>query len=812
MNKKIEVTIKKVTSSEPNVSARHVTYDVYHNGKYHKTFNDVNDAVDHKEKMQNEQVELDETLSVEQRRKRGQVMRAHHTKIERAREVAQRKLAAEKNLRKRAFQMARSIMRKKLAGQRGAEYAQLGPSEKVAIDRMLDDKAKAIKKLALRLMPKVKKAEYERLQSYLHGHTMQNMGAEEGHTMKEDVNELFEAAFSFPQDPNRPNLSGSPNSTMNSGLGKPRVASSGGKSKNSNIKMYKTFSGDKIAEALDRKAEQSGIDFEVLAEVFSRGLEAWNENLNVTQEQYAFARVNSFINQGKTYFNEDADLQELSVKTLQSFKDKADNRDTMLATNKIRKANKAKEFFTKSGMMTNVPPKVAASNPIKAKRQKTKPSLYDHVEIDSEDTDLNEEIKGWKNAARDITKSRRQSADAAKEVKLVRLKKNGDESKLYDATSKHADEKEAREKHNRLVQNNPGKGIAHNLYVNGKLVDTLKEDADLHEGLAVKKERMKTRSALENAWKKHVENMNKASIKKEEVELQELGPATLDSYAKKSNKEARSLVKQIGDINNKKYTGRSNYQPLNKLSSDDESQKSKLLGKLKNRKVGQTRAVAKVDRMNTEEVEVQEQKKGLWANIHAKRERIKRGSGERMKSAGEKGRPTKADLKSAQTEQVEPEIEHKNTKARKRIEKVDRAAPHTELGKQGEIITKIIEQVGNKVNDPKKRLQGTDSLRKAYQADTPGQDINESFNIAFAAGVGVTLTAADLGMRAQGGFAYHPSVIDQIEENAVTADRQPVIIPAHRDAYGNQIPAKSVLRKTSRKILDTGNTHDGEPN
>lgn len=747
---------------------------------------------------------INETLSIEQRRKRAQIMRAHHTKIERARELAQRKLAAEKNIRKRAFQMARSIMRKKLAGERGAEYAQLGPSEKIAIDRMLDNKAKAIKKLALRLMPKVKKAEYERLQSYLHGHSIQNMGAEEGHTMKEDINELFEAAFTFPQDPNRPNLSGSPNSTMNSGLGKPRVASNGGKSKNSNIEFYNGESkSKKIAEALDRKADQSGIDFDVLAEVFSRGLEAWNKNSKVTQEQYAFARVNSYINQGKTYFNEDADLHEL-------------------------------------------------------------------------------------------------------------------------------------------------------------------------------------------------------------------GPATLDSYAKKSNKEAKGLVKQIGDINHKKYAGRSNYQPLNKLSSDDEAQKSKLLGKLKNRKIGQARAINNLDRMNTEEVNldesnpaqineasnavniskaeydklkkkhettpagrnfsnathvykkddevwrqtyshpshgiptiqashekefpykqkkwqkfvkedtsIEEEKKGLWANIHAKRR-----SGKRMRRPGEKGRPTAADFRSAQTEQVEnniqeellneaqkfgkhigtvngyhihdlgantpykdkrylayanhygwishsaptkseinkkskeltksetpkskskeeqehddwradqkqriasgevrravmsrrgiryeqvePQAQHANTKKRKSIENVDRDTnDKTELGKQTEIIRKIIEQTGNKVNDPKKRLQGTDSLVKAYKGDTPGEGLNESFNIAFAAGVGVTLTAADLGMRAQGGFAHHPSVIDQIEENAVTADKQPVVIPAHKDAYGNNIPAKTVMRRTRRKILDTGNTHDGEPN
>jgi hypothetical protein len=32
--------------------------------------------------------------------------------------------------------------------------------------------------------------------------------------------------------------------------------------------------------------------------------------------------------------------------------------------------------------------------------------------------------------------------------------------------------------------------------------------------------------------------------------------------------------------------------------------------------------------------------RGLYANIHAKRERIKAGSGERMRSPGSKGAPT----------------------------------------------------------------------------------------------------------------------------------------------------------------------------
>jgi hypothetical protein len=43
-------------------------------------------------------------------------------------------------------------------------------------------------------------------------------------------------------------------------------------------------------------------------------------------------------------------------------------------------------------------------------------------------------------------------------------------------------------------------------------------------------------------------------------------------------------------------------------------------------------------------------KVGLYANIHAKQERIAEGSGEKMRKVGSKGAPTKADfIKSAKT-------------------------------------------------------------------------------------------------------------------------------------------------------------------
>ena len=52
----------------------------------------------------------------------------------------------------------------------------------------------------------------------------------------------------------------------------------------------------------------------------------------------------------------------------------------------------------------------------------------------------------------------------------------------------------------------------------------------------------------------------------------------------------------------------------------------------------------------SEPQEVDEEKQGLWANIHAKRERIQHGSSERMRKPGSKGAPTAAALKKSAKE------------------------------------------------------------------------------------------------------------------------------------------------------------------
>jgi len=42
-------------------------------------------------------------------------------------------------------------------------------------------------------------------------------------------------------------------------------------------------------------------------------------------------------------------------------------------------------------------------------------------------------------------------------------------------------------------------------------------------------------------------------------------------------------------------------------------------------------------------------KSGLWDNMHAKRERIKKGSGEKMRKPGSKGAPTAKALRDSRS-------------------------------------------------------------------------------------------------------------------------------------------------------------------
>ena len=100
--------------------------------------------------------------------------------------------------------------------------------------------------------------------------------------------------------------------------------------------------------------------------------------------------------------------------------------------------------------------------------------------------------------------------------------------------------------------------------------------------------------------------------------------ATGDYKISSSGRKVRRLIK-IGDDD---YNRADDIDKDGDVDADDEKRK----------------------KMTRESAEQVDEKRGLWDNIHAKRERIKNGSGEHMRKPGSKGAPTKqAFIQSAKT-------------------------------------------------------------------------------------------------------------------------------------------------------------------
>jgi len=201
-------------------------------------------------------------------------------------------MSTPENIRNKAYSAARQLVRNRLAESAGAAYEKLGPTEKMNIDRAIETKQTHIKKIALKLIPQIANNEKKRKDSFTAGSPLSNNGSPE----KGDVHEALNKKFSL---------------TIKSTEKKPETK----KGKSPHIIVHNTF-GEEVAldspvyKALLNKAEKANIDITIIGEIYNRGISVWYEDTNVSQQQYAFARVNSFINKGKTYFNEDSDLAE----------------------------------------------------------------------------------------------------------------------------------------------------------------------------------------------------------------------------------------------------------------------------------------------------------------------------------------------------------------------------------------------------------------------------------------------------------------------------------------------------------------------
>ena len=102
-----------------------------------------------------------EVLNMQQRRAIGMRMKRLAKKIARTKARKKKRMKDPRALKTKANKQARSILFKKMSG--GKAAGDLSVGARIAIGKKLDKKKGAIAKLAKRLLPKVKKAEVERL-------------------------------------------------------------------------------------------------------------------------------------------------------------------------------------------------------------------------------------------------------------------------------------------------------------------------------------------------------------------------------------------------------------------------------------------------------------------------------------------------------------------------------------------------------------------------------------------------------------------------------------------------------------------------
>jgi hypothetical protein len=236
-------------------------------------------------------------LTLVQRQKRARIIRSKESKMQRAKEVSKHKLASDERLKARAIVQARDIVKKRFAARKGTPYAELTTAEKIQVDRVVDKKVKLIRKLAGRLLPRIRKMEYQRLASFKKGEKLQHLAPA---ATNEDFNRIVESL----NDKTSLQLVDIINESID-------CLNENNDSMAVTIKrlLNAVLPEDTTSSTLIKKAERTGIPFSTLREVFERGLFAWENDERGTQEQYAFSRVNSYIAKGRAW-TLDADLRE----------------------------------------------------------------------------------------------------------------------------------------------------------------------------------------------------------------------------------------------------------------------------------------------------------------------------------------------------------------------------------------------------------------------------------------------------------------------------------------------------------------------
>ena len=288
-------------------------------------------------------------LTLQQRIKKARIMRRLAPRLKRQRALKKFRMATGERLTQRARKLARNILRRKFAGERGAHYATLPIAQKISVDKLIANKDAVVSRIVKRLIPMVRRKEVERLRQARRSPTDTAIKAPApaigrfenvSPISKSAVDPLHETAKDRDIQKTFDQLRQSYKPAINSYAEKSRfnhVVETVRKNKVSN-----SYSGikelDKSQLALLNKANIAEVSFEIIQAVYNRGVESWNKNprTSTTAEQWGFARVNTFIAELKDgNLKQDKDLDNREDKDIDSDKSRVISKFTGSKKDKI---------------------------------------------------------------------------------------------------------------------------------------------------------------------------------------------------------------------------------------------------------------------------------------------------------------------------------------------------------------------------------------------------------------------------------------------------------------------------------------------
>jgi hypothetical protein len=601
-------------------------------------------------------------LTLVQRQRRARAIRAKEPKMQRAKELAKHKLASDEKLKARAIVQARNIVKKRFASRRGTPYTELSTAEKIQVDTAVDKKVNLIKKLATRLLPRIRKMEFDRLASFNSGAPLKNLAPA---AVSEDLNKIIES-LNNKSPLHLVDIINESIYTLNEQNDSMAIT----------LKrmLHAVLPEDSTTFTIMKKAERTGIPFSTLREVFERGIFAWDDK-KVTQEQYAFSRVNSYIAKGKAW-TLDADLREEK-----DVNDKLDNVFEAYHTGLSASTAKAREaHWKKMEKYSDRDPRAYQDAPgDKAARKKDMPqSVHTKKYKAMYGEDVNESL--WANIH---AKRKRIKAGSGE-----RMRKPGSKGAPTQAGLKSAQEA--------TDLNNP----ANREVGTNSLTNIYKKDTP-GQSVAVSKLDRKSHEFVDRGVFHKDSTKRHQEIKKKIIDESNNKPY-VKPFTERGSTQQRGW-KASNKHGNVKYFGLNFKASAHKHAGINEAAEKHPI-------VKEYEALKKHD-------------------IKTLRSMIARSGGV-VDTSGFKSK--------------------------------DHAASHIIRSKHGN--KKVDAAFGFKEDTAAQREVGTKSLVKKYQKETPGQekaDINESFNIEFAAGIGVGLTANECGIFIKPGFEMHPSVVEE---------------------------------------------------